>query len=623
MVSFRHVWCGVVLAFAIIGEAQSTLTFQSTQIPSDTGVLQVLTADFNGDGKADLVFLQVFRITVVLGNGDGTFQPPIHAALTATPFLSSMAVGDFNSDGKADVVVFGTSGGAPFVETYLGLGDGTFAQPISSASTAFVANPPIVGDVNRDGNLDLIGPGVVALGVGDGTFQQTITSQCPSSAFAVADFRGDGNLDLAFLREGFTTGGPIDDSPLELTFEYVCFGNGDGMFTAGPGVYQESVYYFNSAPNYFVIAGDFNGDGRADMLVSLLGSLSTIAEFSGSAPLAFFTFMGDGDGTFRTPPGYDPIPLFSTPSGVFSKPVVADMNGDGKSDLIQVAGALGVAVFLSNGDGTFNQVALLLPGQNTVSAAVADFNNDGLPDIVSTSADVTSILINAAPNVDSVDSVVNAAWFAANQPVAPGSLVAIFGTGIGPAAGAVPSGPSADTLAGVSVTFNGIPAPLLYVSARQINAQVPWEISGDADVIVTTSAGSTPPFKVASAPIAPGVFAYASGQALAFNPDGSMAGPSNPALAGETLTVFANGLGPVTPAIADGAASGDAVRMAGSTPVFIAGVACDVTFAGLSSTLVGVNQLSVVVPAGVHGVVPLLINAGGIVTSAGVTIAVQ
>jgi uncharacterized protein (TIGR03437 family) len=59
------------------------------------------------------------------------------------------------------------------------------------------------------------------------------------------------------------------------------------------------------------------------------------------------------------------------------------------------------------------------------------------------------------------------------------------------------------------------------------------------------------------------------------------------------------------------------------TPVFIDGVPCDVTFAGLSSTLVGVNQLSVVVPAGVHGIVPLLINAGGIVTSTSVTIAVQ
>ncbi len=63
--------------------------------------------------------------------------------------------------------------------------------------------------------------------------------------------------------------------------------------------------------------------------------------------------------------------------------------------------------------------------------------------------------------------------------------------------------------------------------------------------------------------------------------------------------------------------------MVGSTPVFIGGVACDVTFAGLSSTLMGVKQLSVVVPAGVHGVVPLLINAGGIVTAPSATITVQ
>lgn len=94
-------------------------------------------------------------------------------------------------------------------------------------------------------------------------------------------------------------------------------------------------------------------------------------------------------------------------------------------------------------------------------------------------------------------------------------------------------------------------------------------------------------------------------------------------MAGDTLSVLANGLGPVMPSIADGAASSDAVRMAGSTPVFIGGVACDVTFAGLSSTAVGVNVLNVVVPAGVHGTVALQINAGGIVSSSDVVIAVQ
>jgi uncharacterized protein (TIGR03437 family) len=311
------------------------------------------------------------------------------------------------------------------------------------------------------------------------------------------------------------------------------------------------------------------------------------------------------------------------------KPVVADMNGDGKSDLVQIAGNLGVVVFLSNGDGTYNQAAAISPGQNTVSVAVADFNNDGLPDVVSTTPDVTSVSINTTLRVD---SVVNAASLAMNQPVAPGSLVTIFGAGLGPATGvASSSGSLPDSIAGVSVTFSGIPAALSFVSARQIDAQVLWEISGGANVVVAVSGALTAAFGVSTAPLAPGVYATASGQAFAFNSDGSLAGPngfilgvpSHPAVAGDTLTVLANGLGPVTPSIADGATSSDAVRTAGSTPVFIGGVACNVPFAGLSSTQVGVNQLNVVVPPGVHGVVPLQINAGGIVTAPSVTIAVQ
>lgn len=77
------------------------------------------------------------------------------------------------------------------------------------------------------------------------------------------------------------------------------------------------------------------------------------------------------------------------------------------------------------------------------------------------------------------------------------------------------------------------------------------------------------------------------------------------------------------PAIADGAASSDAQRNAGVTPVFIGNVGCEVLFAGLSPTIVGVDQINVVVPAGVHGVTPLQINAGGVLTSNQVTIAIQ
>ncbi len=646
-VSFWRVCRGILphatFAFLLAGMAgaHSTLTFQSTQIPSDTGILQVLTADFTGAGNQDMVFLQVFRITVVLGNGDGTFQPPIHMPVNATRHFSAMAVGDFNNDGKVDVAVvgatvgtpYGTPYGTPFLQTYLGKGDGTFSAPVSSPSSSVVGGVPLAGDVNDDGNLDLIFGGVVALGAGDGTFPQTITaSACfpiypsitdgvaGSSDFTVGEFKG-GNLDFAFVASEALAGGGAFGDPSSANGT-VCFGNGDGTFAPGPIVYSgtgAAFYGGVAGPSYHVITGDFNGDGRADILVSFQPALE--------ASFSYSTILGNGNGTFQNPVGSASVQFVALGSGSLPKPVVADMNGDGKSDLIQIAGSLGVVVLLSNGDGTYNQAAAISPGQGIVAAAVADFNNDGLPDIVSSTANVTSISINTTL---AVDSVVNAASLAANQPVAPGSLVTIFGAGIGPATGVARSGGSLpDSIAGVSVTFNGIPTPLAFVSTRQINAQVPWEISGEANVVVVNGALTTAS-RVETAPIAPGVF-NTSGQAFAFNSDGTVAGPSgsipgvrsHPAAAGDTLTVLANGLGPVTPSIADGDVSTDARRRAGPTPVFIGGIECHVPFAGLSSTEVGVNQLSVVVPAGVHGVVPLQINAGGIITGANVTIAVQ
>jgi uncharacterized protein (TIGR03437 family) len=651
-VSFRRV-CRAVLPQAIFilllagmarGQSgtESTLTFRTAQVPSDSGVLQVLTADFDGDGNQDLVFLQVFRLTVVLGNGDGTFRPPIHTPVTATPYFSSMAVGDFNHDGKVDVAVLGSTSQGLFLETYLGRGDGTFSEPISSPSSSAFAGPPLEGDVNHDGNLDLIGDGVVALGAGDGTFPTTITaSACflppvylpgaspGGSDFTVADFKGDGNLDFSLLNTVLMIYGAFGGTASATGT--VCFGNGGGTFTPGPTIYSGGGpgSYASGFASFLVTTGDFNGDGKADALVFEQQGLGGSFEYS--------TILGNGDGTFQAPMASAAVKYVALSSGILPKPVVADMNGDGKSDLVQIAGSLGTIVLLSNGDGTYTQAAAILPGVQSVTVAVADFNNDGLPDIVSSTANATAVSINTTLRVD---AVVNAASLAANQPVAPGSLVTIFGAGIGPPTGVARSGDTLeDSMAGVSVTFNGIAAPLDFVSARQINAQVPWEISdrlgasesGDhANVVVTVNGAPTASFRVATASIAPAVF-ESSGQAFAFNSDGTLAGPaesvlgvpSHPAVAGDTLTVLANGLGPVTPAIADAVASSDALRMAGPTPVFIGGVACDVPFAGLSSTQVGVNQLRVVVPAGVHGVVPLQINAGGMVTSADVRISVR
>jgi uncharacterized protein (TIGR03437 family) len=625
---------GVLCIFVLTGvvRAQSSLTFEDTQLAVDSGLIQVLAADVNGDGKPDLVFLSAARIDVLLGNGDGTFQSPV---VTAASGYSTMAAADFNGDGKIDIAAPLVLSGAVFVDTFLGNGDGTFQSPVRSPAGNFyngTPGVPAVGDVNGDGIPDLIGPGVILLGAGNGTFSKTITtSACDSSSVlgfggavtdsAAADFNNNGNLDVALVATETSGGGLFQ---LELAEAVACLGNGSGTFSAGAIFFHNAGLSPSFSPvDYLVSSGDFNGDGNPDVLI-----LSEYAAYEPPSVFAYSVIFGNGNGTFQSAVTDGPLQSSVAAGNLYLlKPAVVDVNGDGKSDLVQIGGA-GVEIFLSNGDGTFRNAASITPQQNPVSIAVADFNGDGLIDILATGASQTTAYINTSLRVSSVE---NAATLAAG-PVAPGSLVAIMGAGIGPATGVSTSAiPWPDSLAGVSVTFNGISAPLSFVSSQQINAQVPWETSGNANVVVTVNGQSTPALQVTTAAIAPGIFATQSGQALAFNSDGTIAGAagtisginSHPAVAGDTLTFYVNGLGPVTPAITDGAASSDQLRNAGVTPVFIDSVGCMVQFAGLSPTFVGVDQVNIVVPEGVHGVVPLQINAGAMITPAQVTIDVQ
>jgi uncharacterized protein (TIGR03437 family) len=248
-----------------------------------------------------------------------------------------------------------------------------------------------------------------------------------------------------------------------------------------------------------------------------------------------------------------------------------------------------------------------------------------------------------APN-----GIVNGATFAPG-PVAPGSIASIFGSGLAGSLSSASTIPLSTALADVTVTINGKPAPLYFVSpdqpgttgTAQINIQIPFDVlptgttSGSASVTVSrTSNGTSQPATVQIAPVAPGIL-QTNGIAIAINnADGTIAAApgaiqgltTHAATAGDVLILYATGLGAVTPTIANGANSVDQLRHTNVTPtVTIGGIQAQVLFSGLTPQFTGVNQVNIVVPAGVTpgNNVPIQIQANSITTSNQVTIAIK
>jgi len=371
----------------------------------------VVTADFNGDGRADVATVNRWgygfgSVTVLLSNPNGTMQ---EARLTdAGVDPHSIAAGDFNRDGKVDVAV--TT--ATDVRVLLGNGDGTFHAgavaelppqfPLGYTGTTPLPQAPLsvaVGDFNNDGKLDLAATGQtsfttlvpgyygyyyetfynahvnVLLGHGDGTF--TPESTRPTSSpyaydLAVADLNHDGKLDV-LTAYGYAS---------------AMLGNGDG--TLGSPI--DSGYGYSPAA-----LGDLDGDGVLDLVLQ-----------SGDG-IDLAVHHGNGDGTFAAP---DVVPVASGLGSV----VVGDLNGDGKLDLVATHHSTTYAgyryyygyydpfttdyasVLLGNGDGSFS-----LPITSTIGAyawsaswthsALADFNGDGRPDIVVSLSAVNAVLV--------------------------------------------------------------------------------------------------------------------------------------------------------------------------------------------------------------------------------------
>jgi hypothetical protein len=378
-----------------------------------TGVISpgnVTIADFNGDGKADIVVAAVGvegfgNIGILLNNGNGTFAPAmIYSSGGELP--GNVATADFNGDGKSDIAVANDNlsfyGNYGTVGVLLNNGNGTFAPAVTYGSGDLGPSTPTAADFNGDGKMDIavtnsgsdeFGNIGILLNNGNGTFAPAMIyssgGELPSNV-ATADFNGDGKPDLLvpssnsmsigiLLNNGNGSFAPAQVYPSGGEVYTIADFNGDGtadvavvnygtnnisiLLNKGNGSFAPAVMYGSGGeiPVRFT-AADLNGDGKADIAVANFGTNN------------IGVLLNKGDGTFAPAQVY--------PSGGFLY-TIADFNGDGKMDMVvanHVSGTSGL--LLGNGDGTFAP-AITYPsgGISPINVATADFNGDGKADM--------------------------------------------------------------------------------------------------------------------------------------------------------------------------------------------------------------------------------------------------
>ena len=252
-------------------------------------------------------------------------------------------------------------------------------------------------------------------------------------------------------------------------------------------------------------------------------------------------------------------------------------------------------------------------------------------------SNVLTFAINILPVLSPGGTVNGATFGAGSNAVAPGTIVAIFGTDLTDGTSCIaPScnptfgsnGRLNTTMTGAQVTVNGILAPIFYSSPNQLGVEIPTELTGaSATVQVTVSGQASAPQLVAVAPVSPGIFTFTSdgkGSGAFTHVDGSPVTQQNPAHAAELVILYATGLGQVTPSVPTGSLPGGTSATAAPTALTIDGIMVVPDFAGLSGCCVGLNQVNVRLPANTRSAtdIPVVLTIRGVASNS-VTIAVQ
>jgi hypothetical protein len=388
-------------------DARCVLAFSPfSEFPAGSLVEVKVAGDFTGDGQADLVVSNSVGVQLLRGNADGSFQAP---TTVSSLYPKSVAAGDLNADGKLDLVTSDN--------IFLGNGDGSFQPPIAielppqiptgyHSPVAQQAGSVAVGDLNGDGKLDLMVTGRssisvftgwgyygpyynhyssgfanVLLGNGDGTVTHSSLTDFPQQgahgeAVALVDLNGDNALDL------------LANSSNGSTFTSAFLSNGAGSLA-------EPTHFSSGYGLSSVQTGDFDEDGNLDLLTRGFGN-------------GFVLNRGRGDGTFENPTPFSTEQSGQTPTSV----AVGDINADGHLDIayttqrvevteygyypgyygyykVPIAGIVHNAakVILGNGAGAFSAPVSDDLGShdglsgNLHTSLLGDFNGDGLLDL--------------------------------------------------------------------------------------------------------------------------------------------------------------------------------------------------------------------------------------------------
>jgi len=243
------------------------------------------------------------------------------------------------------------------------------------------------------------------------------------------------------------------------------------------------------------------------------------------------------------------------------------------------------------------------------------------------SGQATPAATSSTPPAVSTNGIVNNASFAAgSNALAPGTIVAVFGTNLTDGTSCLP--PSCNpsfqsdhrlnsTLAGAQVMVNGTPAPIFYASPNQLGIQIPTEVTGtSAAVQVIVNGQSSNTANISIGPFSPGIFTFTAdgkGAGAITHADGTPVSGSSPAQPGETVVIYSTGLGQITPAVPTGETPAATTSTVATPTVTIDGIPAQVQFSGLAGCCIGLNQINVVVPSNVHRAnnVSVVLSIGG------------